>query len=33
MDSNGNIVGTMPVAETSSQKVMNIKAKVFKYKQ
>lgn len=33
MDSNGNIVGTMPVAETTSQKVINIKAKAIKYKQ
>ena len=33
MDSNGNIVGTMPVAETSSYKVINIKAKAIKYKQ
>ena len=33
MDSNGNIVGTMPVAETTTQKVINIKAKMIKYKQ
>lgn len=32
-DSVGNIVGTMPVATTSSQKVVNIKAKVINYKQ
>ena len=32
-DSNGNIVGEMPVAETSSLKVINIKAKAIKYKQ
>lgn len=32
MDSNGDIVGTIPVAQISSQKVINIKAKVIKYK-
>ena len=32
MDSNGNLVGTIPVSETTSGKVINIKAKAIKYK-
>jgi hypothetical protein len=32
-DSNGNIVGEIPVAGTSSEDVINVKAKVIKYKQ
>ncbi len=31
-DAYGNTVGTMPVSETTSQKVINIKAKAIKYK-